>query len=701
MHHKYIQVLLLSVLIFAETEFILSPRMLDLYKEFCGEVNTCSISSENKTKRDVPLKDCLPCECKTWMTSTPPCPDMRMYRCADFRIVSSPVSLIDAPSAYVIDTCPDDTNSNLKELCLNAEHDMLNSDLYPVEGKWNGDWYKFRNMHCILCNNITNFDNHMRLNIGTCENDEFDVNTYNNVEDLLQNVRSSKCSFSYVTSFLYHEDGNSVGYVSQCPNPDGITQCNVTGMWNIWDEDINMACKSYDSRFQIFKNIFCYACNVGYSYFSSFIHTCINHDDSDVEMACIHGAPDQRVFPYRNAACRECNKITGLEFKYNYRFNSYDTMREYPYQGSIDITIEICKLRYSEVYKFLSLSSLVDSHCGSINKFRTTELHTYFEVVYSAFVAQKVDKDIPISALRDEYIKLGGKDAWCDSPDGQKCSCVLNCFAHHNCCPDMLRNDPVECREMNGHHTAVVTKCPDGFSDKIIQYYCERNESNTMTILDNTPTIQDNQNLLLEFKNVFCEICNIPTKMRNVFGYFYIRYIHLQCKKYIDFENFLPLQNSFAKLKEICNIDYKTYYPITPSCSIGPQSVDQRASRCEISQQNASKISSSMKYMCEQTGTFIYSTCKKKFVNIFCEMCSLQNKDCDTVNGSCGELLSADDAQSCVMPKYTMKLPPRKRKWLFTLNISGIKVDAVKQHRNTSSGHCTDLQYNDRVMVSN
>ena len=593
-------------------------------------------------------------------------------------------------------SCPSTTDSSLKDLCYNESFDILNTDSYPffVSG-----WY--RNKHCAICNNETvSDDKRISLAVTDCEQNTFDINVYSSIDEIQQRLTMSKCNLRFPLNYL------AIGDV--CPDYNTISQCNVTGMWDVWDEEVEMTCKSYDRKFLIFKNIFCYACNVGYSDFTPFVHTCTNHNNTAVEIGCLNGPSDSRTFPYWNKYCLECNKIPGFHYQINWYVNEYNINAEFPYKGSFYLNAFICDIIESAAYKYLSLSSHIRSLCetGSISN----DIKTSFDKVYSKFLEKNFNAtlDISLSELYDEYIQSGGTYLWCSEPGENECSCELDCYIFQNCCPDMMLNDPVECREMDGRNITIITKCPIGFPDKVLVYYCERNEPGEMTLLDNIPSYKLNS-INPEFKNIFCKICNMPSEFLSTDHYEFsvLRTLHLKCKKYIDFDNFLPMQHSFEILFNVCQIEYKPTYSLTknlPSCSISSYEFEEGAAKCDM-EQFPSGSNGAIQHICENTGIYIYSNCKRKYVNIFCEICWLKNNNCNVTNRYCDRGFQTHDSHLCDL-QLTIEdvLEEREEEqdisFYFDLNIPVIKQDLLSKQKHNPSGSCTELQYNDRIIVS-
>ena len=333
-----------------------------------------------------------------------------------------------------------------------------------------------------------------------------------------------------------------------------------------------------------------------------------------------------------------------------------------------------------------------------------------FALEYSRLEEKRDSKEtyLNFQDLYDRYVQYGGKGTWCSSTEGADCSCDLSCFVLQNCCLDMWQDNRVECREMDGRSTVVITKCPDGFPDKALQYYCERNESDLMTVLDVTPSV-DYGIMNTEFKNAFCHICNFPAKIEETIIESLAlphRPIQMKCKQYVDVENYLPSQRHFDKIRNICNIEYKSKSKVgVPSCDIDATTFNKVDRICKDPSVSiySGTLNSQIKHMCENTGPYIYSRCKRKFVNIFCEMCSLENKECSQTNTSCNAEFETHNAQSCDLPIRSVETDAASdmsgEPLSFELNIPLIKRVGSNDQENSSS-LCSEKEYRDKTLVS-
>ena len=645
--------------------------------------------SEEEEERDIPLKTCPDCGCITPINEDDLlCPGQEEFRtCAYKRLYSASSRNTDINIIPMIETCLEEANDTLNDLCSNAKRDLLNRDSYIVTGYRKDMYFFFRNMYCFQCNNGSNVGQ-LHLEVTYCDSQSVDVNTYSSVSELLHHVEKASCEFGYKTQ----------SYKTYCSESNIISECNVTGMWDTWNEEVNAACSTYEGKFLVFKNIFCYACNTGVSGFSPSIRSCTNHKDVSVELKCLNGPANPRTFPYWNEYCRNCNELPGVSYYFDH-VNIYNKSADYPFEGSVYFEINFCDFRNSDAYKFLTLSPTVEYYCNfAYRRFTHDELKVSFELVYSSFV--KNDKRSVVGVnwpdLYNDYLRFEGKDKWWGGPE-EECSRESSCYTSLDCCPESLGEKELECRELDGRNVTVVTSCPYLFSEKVWEYYCERNESDMLTTLDTFP-FYGKYDAYPYFRNVFCQICNELTKTASIIesgGY-----IHFKCKRYIDIENFLPLLNSTSILGETCLLEVKSRSSFQPpSCSLESYSFDKDAAKCTLPA-NTTLTNLGMKYMCENTGPYVISTCKKKYVNIFCEMCSLYN-ECEHAEGTCEMGVHMQNSKLCDLQEDTRITEVQHFFELhFDLNIAFISRYNTPDLKNYSTGLCTDLEFYDIVTVS-
>ncbi|KAK3598839.1 hypothetical protein CHS0354_007445 [Potamilus streckersoni] len=110
---------------------------------------------------------------------------------------------------------------------------------------------------------------------------------------LKQLLSEGKCVLVYNESVAY--DRNCIPSVAN-ENVEGIVDsCNVSGLWDRYDPDIDWACKHYATQFEQFANVFCFICNPDLVSHTSgpLIDTCNvtgywKENDITIEQGCLH-----------------------------------------------------------------------------------------------------------------------------------------------------------------------------------------------------------------------------------------------------------------------------------------------------------------------------------------------------------------------------------------------------------------------------
>ena len=148
-------------------------------------------------------------------------------------------------------------NHNVSEdIIARCEHADMYTELYtqvPVSDESTG--LAYQNTYCGLCNGVpeerlTHWGVHLACNEGTFHAD--------NITAIVEEVLStSTCNLMYYALF-----SNSIEplHVLQCS--EWISTCNETGVWQVYDKDIEAACHAYTTVYkQRYKNVFCFICN--------------------------------------------------------------------------------------------------------------------------------------------------------------------------------------------------------------------------------------------------------------------------------------------------------------------------------------------------------------------------------------------------------------------------------------------------------
>ena len=146
--------------------------------------------------------------------------------------------------AKCLSSSPDELVENL---CENPDVDVSIYSIIPVTDGIN----HFRNQFCAMCNDDTVLSELVAytINIGCNSPVAF---TYDKMKQIITD-ESRECNVTFESPI-----GNDT---HRCI-PSLISTCNVTGLWQKYDELTERACKFFVDVFNLtYQNMFCYLCN--------------------------------------------------------------------------------------------------------------------------------------------------------------------------------------------------------------------------------------------------------------------------------------------------------------------------------------------------------------------------------------------------------------------------------------------------------
>ena len=134
-----------------------------------------------------------------------------------------------------------------QDLCENPDYDVSVTSIVPVANRKD----HFRNQYCAMCNDGAVLDNLMPYETKIeCEKPV--ALTYSKMQQIIKGD-TRECNVTFKPPFF------SEGWLCA---PYQISTCNVTGLWQEYDESIELACESFVDTFNLtYKNMFCYLCN--------------------------------------------------------------------------------------------------------------------------------------------------------------------------------------------------------------------------------------------------------------------------------------------------------------------------------------------------------------------------------------------------------------------------------------------------------
>ena len=142
---------------------------------------------------------------------------------------------------------PSYDNKTVMEWCTNPGADAKFDSLIPLGSP--GTTY--RNRFCAMCNNIEDLSSLSSWDL------EITCGTILQLPDknLLQSIKERQCNIIFTPP--RDTDVSTCEIVSY-----SISECNVTGNWEMYDQVLEDGCSSFVDPFnQTYANVFCYLCN--------------------------------------------------------------------------------------------------------------------------------------------------------------------------------------------------------------------------------------------------------------------------------------------------------------------------------------------------------------------------------------------------------------------------------------------------------
>ena len=176
---------------------------------------------------------------------------LHSYGCVNSQYIEQGVSIYNTDLYYwLVTKC---SNHTLPEseiaLCENPEHAGTIDGIVPVSDPWSSSHY--RNKYCAFCNGVDKSATLIKWKL------QIYIQQYLAFpnDNLLAALREQNGNIIFIPpSYLVTEKCFWPPYY--------ISACNITGLWPVYDEKIELACHAFIDPFnQTFQNYFCYLCN--------------------------------------------------------------------------------------------------------------------------------------------------------------------------------------------------------------------------------------------------------------------------------------------------------------------------------------------------------------------------------------------------------------------------------------------------------
>lgn len=481
------------------------------YISVCGVSTACDksfVSSFNLTERDFHHKQLCPkCSCDVTCfndSNLHCCPDVYFAhgvpKCRSIDIINELEKQLNFYS--LLDDCPSGSDKNLKEECSKSR--TLYERLRLPPGTSKSSEFVFWNKYCAECHNASIFQPwHLFFD---CEK-ATDFNYLSSYGEIIEKANKSGCFIAFQ------------GEGERCTpvNPKQfITTCNVTGHWDTYDVTLDSACKSaYNLTYQqVFKNVFCYLCNIPTQVKVPMRDSC-PLPSSPIANLCRRFPNTLSTSPYKNIFCLLCQD-SKTEFETKIKLSR--KINEVDMQYFIRVFPETFQI-------MLHLISRVQPLMGQVENIHIVqpdeELNiTHLAIKSFAFTGQGLCS----SNILQENLRNVGTN----------CSCEVSCFK--DCCIDHVLETPFTSCITTDFPPKITPRGGFRVIDRCKGVGSEHCESRVFDDVFHTLPVRGQQSGKT-YLNVFCHHCNqdpgYPPEATIMWG------LNISCNQFIN-PDYLP-----------------------------------------------------------------------------------------------------------------------------------------------------------------
>lgn len=543
---------------------------------------------------------CLPCHCNDCILNINCCPDFGLPRyrekCMN-DVIYNPYNLLSDVYFSVLDKCPPNTPPKIRNLCEKETDLIQNLTLVPVTSKTRTT---YRNVYCAQCHGETDLEP-WTIDIN-CQKFA-DFNFLSSFEEIAELIKVKMCTVRYV-----QQNANNKAVPCKRAADNLIGRCNMTGTWNSYDSDIDMACNHFQLPFDKYKSIFCLMCNPpSQDPFTDLVSACNITKDStkSLENACEMYKQSSVTFPFKNMFCYLCNRHDDKD-----RYNDINGYISLIFKDDIVVyNMEQLIFKKDFLTPYLSNQSI--------------KLNTKFKLgnrLNSSYDFFDNERQVNVTNLMTLY-SLAYESNLCGiynagpKPLEPDCSCHETCVSYDTCCVDFELDQLLGC--LDGNIVAGICR----YADEGINSYCE---SRGEFMYDLPVSRNDTKK---HYKNIFCALCadkkfNFPISFpvkKYAHKYFHPWDVEITCA----ISNLLPIyyQLSMTDIfksatRKNCDIKFKPAQGKDAYC-------DDKAikiSTCNVSG-TWSHFDADVLWACEKLNT-TFLTNYRGFRNVFCTLCN-------------------------------------------------------------------------------
>jgi hypothetical protein len=591
----------------------------------------------------------------------------------------------------MVDSCLENTDEEAQQACQRVLNDTEKLLYPPVTSNTTSLTYK--NRFCAECNG--EFDFYPWPIDIQC--DLFlDINFFSSYDEVIEKGKENRCNiFPYpLEKELYKE---CILYESLAVKNIYMyfDSCNKTGSWEEIDDNIQLGCKSgYRNGDKLFINMFCKICNPSF-HAGNMIDRCNVSGMWDIynetyESACLNYEINMGTLPYKNIFCFSCNKPA----RNNYEFPEADmnikrqtvksssgSVRFYFYIRIDNFNVE----SYSNLSTRMNTDKSTDDGRKGKNSYKPANITN---IIHKKFALEGIEQTCGKYGIPDNFSTLRGN-----------CSCDERCIftaqeTGKHCCADMPLLYPSQCLnekmlsqetiQSTGEEFLVTNGCfRSGRFPEIIERGCLQQFEDAFSLHPVTDLSNG-----IPYLNMYCLLCNqplLPTAVQHKPWD-----IVATCSVYIEHSNFF-LFSEFLKTLRAAGCD-TTYQP--PSHPTGcrqnnkynlktcPRKSVTVKDKCNITG-NWPKDDPDVRWACESTSTGALDRWSDtqngvltEYKNVFCALCNPLKWN-DVLVENCSNDIDAIDADRCsFFPTIFIVHPYRN---VFCRNCNGYMHHRQKQ----------------------
>lgn len=573
-------------------------NLVTKYVEVCGSEFLCpadnSRPSSKNGRSDLVTKNCPQCFCNDECeVNRNCCPDKILSTtCVQTKLFVNKQYFIDENQYLMVSSCPVTDKDFYGRNCnfpIKQSNFLHQVPVYsPITNK------TYVNIQCSKCNGEDEVIPWTYF--ISCPRKKVDLDVYSDAGHLWYGMQQNECAINYMPPLKSNP--------KRCRSLPVVAECNITGTWEQYDEDVLNACRQYRNQYGVFQNVFCFICNTesqqgatslsldecsNHTTCPQYINNTQNAKNSSNDFANLY---NKNVYTYTDA-------LVNITEKYDSAENEY--------------TADVNMLSWNlgdDIGNYLPLNNIT---------IETSDSHI-----------------VNLTSLYEEYVRAGGYENWCHENHQidkiypgfkarKNCLCEENCYKYSLCCPDVAFYEHRACvpgfmdQNLNsktpGAYYFLISRCPVSYTYTYIKSRCEE-------LFDydvfNIPVTDVQRNIA--YKNIYCFLCHnqledVDLNLTDVKAW----KVNLVCPLVV-FPMYMKSYTSLlqAAILSNCSVQFSST-DIVDRCE--PETYDT-INKCNVTGLVKS-VSENARKMCENTGRLIMKKSRNYlYKNQICDLCN-------------------------------------------------------------------------------